>query len=229
LIANQARVHPNPFPSKLRTSPEAVSLSLNIDPRKLGPHPAGGGFAGIAIFRIPPPEFYHRLDLAVRCVGETLPAAKSRYGKEHIRLYSFTAWATGLGWDLPSELEALARELELSSNMDKSGPEEPTPEPIRVKASTAGLALSTGNDKPEPTPKINRLAEWIFRMRRDERSFKKLYNIARKKHQLGTFTKADFLKAYQAVCMTKAHHPPASGWPLQAAYQKHAEDEMNVK
>jgi hypothetical protein len=147
---------------------EAVSLSLNIDPRKLVPHPAGGRFAGIAITRIAPPELYHRLDLAMRCVGETLPAAKSRYGKEHVRLYSFTAWATGLEWDLPSELEALARELE----------------------------------------------------RRHERTSEKLYNIARKDDQLGTFKKAAFLKAYQAVYMTEPHHPPASGWPLQAAYQK---------
>ena len=106
---------------------EAVSLSLNIDPRKLVPHPAGGGPAGIAIVRHPPPEFYNRLEWARRCVGETLPAAKPRYGEEHIRLQSFTEWATSLGWEVPPELEeALAGEIEPSNSIAKSEPEEPT-------------------------------------------------------------------------------------------------------
>jgi hypothetical protein len=87
---------------------EAVSLSLNIDPRRLVPHPAGGGSAGIAIARIPPPGFYNRLDLGRRCVGETLPAAEPRHGEEHVRLPSFTEWATGLGWSVPPELHDMA-------------------------------------------------------------------------------------------------------------------------
>jgi hypothetical protein len=105
---------------------EAVSLSLNIDPKRLVPHPAGGGTAGIAIVRVPPPQFYGRLDLARRCIGETLPAAKPRYGEEHVTLQSFTKWATGLGWDVPPELEPLAGEIELSDSMAKSELQEPT-------------------------------------------------------------------------------------------------------
>ena len=40
LIANQARVHPNPFPSKLRTSPDVWSRFL----QKRGPFTAEGRF-----------------------------------------------------------------------------------------------------------------------------------------------------------------------------------------
>jgi hypothetical protein len=213
------------------TLEEAVSLSLNIDPRKLVTHPAGGGCAGIAISRILPPEFYRQLDLATRCIGETLPAAKSRYGKEHVRLYSFTRWAAGIGWDLPSALQNLTREVELSGAMEKSSVGES--EPLRIEAVTAGLALPPANNKPETEPEqaptINRLAEWIFNMRHQEHRFQQLYNIARKDDQLGTFTKTDFLREYQAVYMTSAHRSPATGWPLQPVYQKRAEDEKIQK
>jgi hypothetical protein len=105
---------------------EAVSLSLNIDPRTLVPHPPKGRLHGLATVRIPPSEFYSRLDLAMRCIGEMLPGAKPRSGEGHVTLQSFTKWAAGLGWDVPPELEALAGDIELSDSMAKSELEQPT-------------------------------------------------------------------------------------------------------
>jgi hypothetical protein len=117
---------------------EAVALSLNLDPREFEPHPAGGRPAGIAIVCIPPPEFYRRLNLARRCIGETLPAAKPRYGEEHVRLPSFTKWATGLGWSVPPELHDMA------ADNGPSPPEpavvEASPQPIRGKKAKLPIA-----------------------------------------------------------------------------------------
>lgn len=83
---------------------EAVALSLNVDPRVLRPHLPKGATSGVPISRIPPAEIYPRHNLAMRCIGETLPAAKPRYGEEHVYLKHFGVWADANGWSLPDAL-----------------------------------------------------------------------------------------------------------------------------
>jgi hypothetical protein len=71
------------------------------------------------------------------------------------------------------------------------------------------------------------LADWVFSMRGQLPSFKKLYDVARKDSRVGPFKKKDFLAAYQAVYETKPHRPPATGWPLRSPYREHAEAEKS--
>jgi hypothetical protein len=125
---------------------EAVALSLNLDPRVLVPHPRGGRPAGLSVVRIPPPEFYFRLDLARRCINETLPAAKPRYGEEHVTLQCFTKWSIGFGWDIPPDLEALANVNELSDSIAKSELEQPTHIDIPGRSS-AGFTGTGASDE----------------------------------------------------------------------------------
>jgi hypothetical protein len=80
---------------------EAVVLTLNVDPSMWVPLIAGGGPAGLA------EKGYLRLDLARRCLGETLTAAKPRYGEEQVRLKEFVPWAIALDWTLPDALREL--------------------------------------------------------------------------------------------------------------------------
>jgi hypothetical protein len=89
---------------------EAVALSLNIEPRFFEAHPAHvPSTMSLIIALVQPPAFHERLDLARRCIGETLSAANARGGEEHVRISDFVKWATGLGWDLPPELLELAQ------------------------------------------------------------------------------------------------------------------------
>lgn len=88
---------------------EACALSLGADPKKLVPHIPGGAPSGILMSLIPPEGLAQRLDLAKRCLGETLPAAGPRYGEEHVRIPEFIQWAAALDWELPTELLELGK------------------------------------------------------------------------------------------------------------------------
>jgi hypothetical protein len=87
---------------------------------------------------------------------------------------------------------------------------------------------STGSDPvaqadANRSAKIDQLAEWIFLQRPRLVLFDKLYQAARQDDQLGSFRKEDLLAAYnQKVYITKAHRPPATGWPLRPEYSKRA-------
>jgi hypothetical protein len=67
---------------------------------------------------------------------------------------------------------------------------------------------------------LERLADWIFSMRRQERRFEKLYETALKDIHVGPFEKINFLAEYQLVYQTKPHRPPATGWPLRSPYKE---------
>jgi hypothetical protein len=62
------------------------------------------------------------------------------------------------------------------------------------------------------------LAEWIFARLAHRKSFEALFAEAGKTRELGEFRKGDFLAAYRKVYATKAHRPPATGWPLRSPY-----------
>jgi hypothetical protein len=94
------------------TLPEAVALSLNIDPHKLRPNPHSWK-AGRLLFQ-EGLEFENRLMLAERCLGETLPGPVNKMAVRYydtdalVRLPEFAAWAQSVEWQIPAELARLS-------------------------------------------------------------------------------------------------------------------------
>jgi hypothetical protein len=97
---------------------------------------------------------------------------------------------------------------------------------------TAADVVTAGGDQPETKAdqraKIEQLGEWIFLQHSQRRTSDELYQAARQDHQIGTFTKGEFLAAYnQKVYITKSRRPPATGWPLRPEYSKRAAEKSS--
>ena len=86
------------------------------------------------------------------------------------------------------------------------------------------LIIQSERSEPEAgtgTSGVDELAEWVFARYEKERRFKPLYAEAKEPGSgIGSFLKQDLLAAYQRVYQTKAHHPPAAGWPMQPEFRR---------
>jgi hypothetical protein len=92
-----------------------------------------------------------------------------------------------------------------------------------------GPAEASEGDTPKPATSEaegapaasidDRLAEWIF-VQHSRRISQKALLTAALDAQLGEFRKADFGVAYRKVYASKAHRPPATGWPLRSPYKE---------
>jgi hypothetical protein len=122
---------------------EAVTLSLNIDPKQFRRASARASTAGRQLDE--GAEFERRLALAKRCLGDTLPGPVNhlavRYYDEAaaVRLGDFAAWAHSVEWQIPPQLARLAagREQSGTATADPDPSERLTlPEQVRLLAQT---------------------------------------------------------------------------------------------
>ncbi len=115
---------------------EAVALSLNIDPKKLGHNPRSW-MAGKRLFE-EGEEFQERLfavDRNLKTIG-IRNFAGVRYFDEDpmIRLRAFAVWAVSIGWSLPSELVELGNGASgAPSSAEAAETEEKSSEPAGAK------------------------------------------------------------------------------------------------
>jgi hypothetical protein len=95
----------------LWTIEEAVALSLNIDPARLGPGNVVRLPSKIATVMLLPVEFADRLGVARSSKGMSLPVRARPHGdrvEEHVEPGHFAAWLRQKGLSVPPELQHLA-------------------------------------------------------------------------------------------------------------------------
>jgi hypothetical protein len=126
-----------------------------------------------------------------------------------------------------SDFDGVRSATRLAWSYSDSGPREWTIKLRNARAHQPSLAqaLEVSGIQAAATNTVERLAEWIFSLRFEERTCDKLYEKALLDRPLSSFKKADILDAYGSVYETERHHPPAAGWPLREPYKSRAEEE----
>jgi hypothetical protein len=108
---------------------EAIALSLNIEPGAVKHHPQGWMADSANLMHLEGDDFKDRLEVLRRNLSSFNLVSIIMGSPDHceIRPSEFAAWARGLGWSLPPELEALA----------KPSTPKPAPAPTMPDLSTA--------------------------------------------------------------------------------------------
>lgn len=233
---------------------QAVALSLGIEPsrvvgdrvrmpgvdsRRLLPDVAHVPGKLLAMKPLPA-EYFERLALAESCADISLPVRhrqNDRVVKALVEAAPFAAWGHAKGFTLPPELGRFATgDVAAGGDATKTelgfGETDGVDAPRRNAVEAAAVPVNGGEVAIDKAAMLQRLAEWIFaRHPRSPTSdkpltCKKLLDGALQDPELGTFSKANFLAAYQKVYATKRWRPSVTGWPLQPEYRRHLKEEQ---